>query len=120
MIAYSSDGITWTGIGTSIFCSFGSGRGVTWNGRRWVAVGLGTNTIGYSSNGISWTGIGTGIFNSIGYGVAWNRGEGGVFMNNITLNEYGSGLSNRLDIVADKYYNNGFTNMSISITTQVP
>ena len=56
-IAYSSDGITWTGLGTSAFSSVG--HGVAWNGTRWVAVGQGTNTIAYSSDGITWTGLGT-------------------------------------------------------------
>ena len=70
-IAYSSDGITWTGLGTSIFSSIG--YGVAYNGtNRWVAVGNGTNSIAYSSDGISWTGIGTSIFLNTGYGVVSN------------------------------------------------
>jgi len=68
-IAYSSDGITWTGLGKTIFTS---GRGVAWNGTRWVAVGLGTNSIAYSSDGINWTGLGTSIFSSRGNDVEWN------------------------------------------------
>ena len=69
-IAYSADGITWTGIGTSIFSTYG--LGVAWNGTRFVAVGQGTNTIAYSADGITWTGIGTSIFSTYGFGVAWN------------------------------------------------
>ena len=69
-IAYSSDGITWTGLGKSIFSNYGNG--VAWNGRMWVAVGRGTNTIAYSSDGIRWTGLGTDIFSIYGNGVAWN------------------------------------------------
>jgi hypothetical protein len=53
--------------------------------------------------------------------IAWNAGLGGVFMNNptdtITLNKFGPGLTNKLDIVSDKYYNEGFTNMSLTIKT---
>jgi hypothetical protein len=52
-IAYSTDGISWTGVGTSIFST--SGLGVTWNGARFVATGSGTNVLAYSSDGISWT-----------------------------------------------------------------
>ena len=80
-IAYSSNGSTWTGIGTSIFSS--SGSRVAYNGSMWVAVGSGTNTIAYSLNGTSWTGLGTSIFTTRGYGIAWNGsiwvavGEGG-------------------------------------------
>jgi hypothetical protein len=66
-IAYSSDGINWTRVSISTI-----GRGVTWNGTKWVVVGSGTtNTILYSSDGITWTGIGRSIFN-IGYGIASN------------------------------------------------
>jgi len=69
-LAYSNDGITWTGLGKSIFSNYG--YGVAWNGTRWIAVGDGTNTIAYSSNGTTWTGLGSTIFTGIGYGVAWN------------------------------------------------
>ena len=112
-IAYSSDGITWTGIGTSIFSA--SGRGVGWNGTRFIAVGDGTNSIAYSSNGINWTGIGTSIFSTAGRGVGWNAGKGGLFMSSITLNAFGTGLSNRLDVVEDTYNNGGYTNLSLTI-----
>jgi hypothetical protein len=69
-IAHSLDGITWTGLGGSIFSS--SGRSVTWNGSMFVAVGTGTNTIAYSTDGITWTGLGTSIFSNEGRSVAWN------------------------------------------------
>ena len=71
-IAYSSDGITWTGLGNSIFSD--TGRGVAWNGTMWVAVGEGTNTIAYSYDGITWTEVSgsTSIFSTNGCGVAWN------------------------------------------------
>ena len=107
-----------TGPSASIFSV---GYGVTWNGTRWVALGDGTNEIAYSSDGITWTGVigsSASIFTA-GFGVAWNAGLGGVFMNPnpITLNNFGLGLSNKLDIVSDKYYNKGFTNMSLTIKT---
>ena len=67
-IAYSYDGITWMGLGTSVFTQ---GNGVAWNGTLWIAVGSGTNSIAYSYNGLVWTGLGTSIFTT-GNGVAWN------------------------------------------------
>jgi hypothetical protein len=70
-IAYSSDGTTWTGLGTSVFGSYG--YDIAWNGTLWVAVGRGTNTLAYSSNGTTWTGItGTSIFSKYGSSIAWN------------------------------------------------
>ena len=55
-IAYSSDGINWTGLGTSIFDY--AGHGVTWGRDKFVAVGEDSNTIAYSNDGINWTGLG--------------------------------------------------------------
>ena len=46
----------------------------------------------------------------------YNNAEGWVNMTTpITLNKYGSGLSNKIDVVSDSYYNQGFTNFSLSI-----
>ena len=50
-------------------------RDVAWNGRMWVAVGSGTNSIAYSYDGIYWTGVtdsSSSIFVTYGRGVAWN------------------------------------------------
>ena len=70
-IAYSNDGITWTGVTLkNIFSTIGFG--VAWNGIMWVAVGQGTHSIAYSYDGITWTGLGTSIFSTRGTGVAWN------------------------------------------------
>ena len=82
---------------------------------RFVAVGQGANTIAYSSDGINWTAPAT-PFTSGGFGVAWNGGRGGVDMTTITLDEYGVGLSNRLDVVSAKYYNQGFQEMTLTIS----
>ena len=68
-IAYSRDGINWTGRGNSIFTN---GKGVVWNGKMWVASGGGNNTIAYSYDGITWTGLGKTIIENSGNGVAWN------------------------------------------------
>jgi len=67
-IAYSYDGYTWSGLGTSIFTT---GLGIAWNGVMWVAVGSGTNSIAYSYNGINWVGLGTNII-SQGNAIASN------------------------------------------------
>ena len=70
-IAYSYDGITWTGLSTSIFST--SGNGIAWNGKMWIAAGTGTNRLGYSYDGINWTGATTtNILVTSGNGVAWN------------------------------------------------
>jgi len=69
-IAYSYDGLTWIGLGNSIFTQ--QGNSVAYNGSIWVAVGEGiTNTIAYSLNGIDWVGCGVDIL-SEGREVAWN------------------------------------------------
>ena len=68
-IAYSDNGINWTGRGTSILST--NGFGVATNGTRWVAVGAGNHSIAYSDDGINWTGLGKTIL-SDGLGVATN------------------------------------------------
>ena len=83
-LAYSNNGTTWTGLGTSIFST--SGRIIGWNGSMWVAGGSGTaHTLAYSTNGTTWTGLGKTICNNGCYGIAWNGlmwvavGEGTVY-----------------------------------------
>ena len=69
-LAYSPDGIRWTGLGTTMFS--GAGYSVAWNGTRWVAGGLGSNTLAYSYDGLRWTGLGATIFSAQVNGIAWN------------------------------------------------
>lgn len=70
-IAYSYDkGLTWTGLGLTIFTT--NGFGMAWNGTRFVGVGNATNTIAYSDNGVNWVGLGATIFTTQGNGIAWN------------------------------------------------
>jgi hypothetical protein len=57
-IAYSYDGMNWTGVGLTTFSSDGSG--IAWNGSLWVAGGGGTNQIATSPDGINWTGSASG------------------------------------------------------------
>ena len=116
-IAYSSDGIDWIGLGKDIFST--SGQGVAWNGTRFVAVGEGTNTIAYSSDGITWTPSvdSTNIFTISGYNVAGNPNIGAVIVDSvITLNTNILAKISTLDIVAENYYNTGYSNFSIDIT----
>jgi hypothetical protein len=69
-IAYSSDGITWTGVGNSIFSS--AARRGFWNGKLWVVGGNGGNTLAYSYDGFNWVGLGTTIFTTQSYSVCNN------------------------------------------------
>lgn len=56
-LLYSTDGgLTWTGLGNTIFST--AGNCAAWNGTMWVAGGVGTNALAYSYDGISWTGLG--------------------------------------------------------------
>ena len=50
-IAYSYDGINWTGLGNSVISNAVC---VAWNGNMWLAGGYGINVIVYSMNGINW------------------------------------------------------------------
>lgn len=68
-IAYSPDGINWTGLGADIFTIYG-GISVCWNGSIFVAVGWGTYKIAYSPDGVNWTGISSSLIN--GNDVCWN------------------------------------------------
>ena len=72
-IAWSTDGITFNGLGATIHST--AGNGVAWNGIRFITVGSGTNTIAWSHDGSStafFTGLGTSIFSTQGNAVAWN------------------------------------------------
>jgi hypothetical protein len=71
-MAYSMDGKTWTGLGTTIFDA--SGLSVNWNGSVWMALGNGTtNTMAYSTNASanSWTGLGKTTFSTQGNHIMW-------------------------------------------------
>ena len=72
-LAYSYDyGLTWIGLGTSIFSI--SGNGVAHNGELWIAVGSGVNnTIAYSNDGLNWTGLGKTIFSTSGTAILYKN-----------------------------------------------
>jgi hypothetical protein len=114
-IAYSNDGINWTGIGTSIFSVSSSSIEYSSILTRWVAGGNGTNALAYSNNGITWTGLGTSILSyteclayngsnrwvavgggtySIAYstdGISWSGVTGSIFTNGSMGIAYGNG-----------------------------
>ena len=72
-IAHSSDGVTWTGLGTSIISSSGNSVAYSSELAIWVAVGTGTFSIAYSTNGITWTGVPNSlIYLSTANKVSWN------------------------------------------------
>ena len=68
-VAYSPDGITWTGLGTSVFST--QGYCGFWSGSIWLAGGQGGNTMAYSYDGIQWTGI-SNPFTTAVTGIAYN------------------------------------------------
>jgi hypothetical protein len=75
-LAYSRDGITWMGLGRTIFNT--RVNAVAYNGDIWVAVGYDVSpqnaSIAYSQDGINWNQVAYSkddIFEE-GFGVAWN------------------------------------------------
>jgi hypothetical protein len=69
-LLYSPDGVTYRGLGKSVFTT--SCRSVAWNGDIWVAGGEGANTLAYSYDGKTWTGLGNSIFSAGCYKVVSN------------------------------------------------
>jgi len=71
-IAYSYDGITFTGIvnSNSIFSTFGNK--ICWNGKLWSITGAGTNSLAYSYDGIIWNAVSTLNFGVSGFGILWD------------------------------------------------
>jgi hypothetical protein len=70
-LAYSLDGITWTGLGlTTMFTT--RGLCARYNGRVWVAGGEGGNTLAYSYDGVAWNGLGSNTFTQACFDIVWN------------------------------------------------
>ena len=67
-VAYSNDGISWTGIGLSMFSTVGNG--VAYGNGKFVAVGQGGNTVAYSTDGVNWTAVSSPL--SVGKSVAYS------------------------------------------------
>jgi hypothetical protein len=71
-LASSTDGISWTGRGSSVMTSVT--RAVAYANNLWIAVGEGSNHTATSTDGINWTGRGTlSGFNGV-YAVAYGNG----------------------------------------------
>ena len=71
-IAYSLDGIKYTGLGNFQNGLLNQGYAAAWNGSMWVATGNGNNTIIYSYDGIEWISIfGSNAYISPAYAVVW-------------------------------------------------
>ena len=125
-IAYSYDGINWTGLGSTIFSLYGTG--IAWNGTMWVATGTGTNSTAYSYVGFNWTGVTS--FSGGGRGVAFNNRRPYTlsFPTNVSTATIGTispasfpltiAQGSQLDVVSDAYYNTGYTNFSMTIRGQ--
>jgi len=78
-LAFSLNGIVWTGVGNSVFTTQCNSvayapiiPGNTVSSGTWVAAGQGTNSLAYSTTGNTWTGLGTVIFSTSGQSVQWN------------------------------------------------
>lgn len=71
-IAYSTDGINWTGAGVTMFPAVSGGNGVAFNGTVFTAVGTkgaGNFTAAYSHDCITWVGVLTNLPQTGGFGV---------------------------------------------------
>ena len=74
-IAYSNDGVTWTGLGISIFSVQSNAVAYSPQLGIWVAVGSGGSfTIAYSTNGVTWTGVPNSLvyLSNGSFSVSWN------------------------------------------------
>lgn len=72
-IAYSTDsGTTWQPSANSSAVFTKTCSNAAWNGKLWVAVGTGGNSIATSQDAINWTGRGNYIFSSA-YAIAWSK-----------------------------------------------
>jgi len=127
---YSTNGSSWTlstganGNADLIFTS--ALYGITWTGQRFVGVGLAgsSGVTGYSYDGKTWY-ASTSPFTSNGRGIGTTPSitMGSVYINNAvtTSSNFGVNTNNQLDIYSDKYFNNGYNNMAVTIkSTQLP
>ena len=72
-ISYSIDeGNTWFPSTNSNLVFENTALNASWNGKTWVAVGNGSNTIATSTDGIQWTGRGSYIFSTEGRSIVWS------------------------------------------------
>jgi hypothetical protein len=69
VMAYSSDGLTWTASTQNPYSNGGSINAIANNGTKWISVG---STTCSSTNGVNWTALSSQPNLSEGYCVAWN------------------------------------------------
>ena len=105
-IAYSYDGIVWTGVAGSNSLFSNTGYRIAWNGQLFIATGFGTIFGAYSFDGINWTGLGANPSTSIGgSGINWDGTRWHIHYGVSTLSGYSySGTSNWIN------YTNPFGN----------
>ena len=119
-LAYSDNGITWTSVG--LFAN--DGKSIAWNGVRWIAGGGSANGCVYSYDGANWYAPANNVFNGNVNGLFSYSTQGPytapikssqIILNN---NKNSFNLSNKLDVVSEKYFNNGFSNFSLSLKSK--
>jgi hypothetical protein len=118
-LAYSYDGNTWVGLGTTVFPN--GCTSICWNGTRFI--GAGGNYVGYSKDGITWYSS-TSIITTLN-SVVSNPGIGAfvppsaMVLNNNGLTGNGFTRSQTLEIVSsDPYFQTGFDNVSIQLNAK--
>jgi hypothetical protein len=118
-LAYSYDGMTWTGLGITNFP--GGCTSICWNGTRFV--GIGTTYVGYSADGITWYSSSRSLFTTT-QSVVSNASIGAylspsaMVLNNNGITGNGMYSSQTLEVVSsDPYFQSGFTNVSFNITS---
>ena len=124
VLAYSTNGTTWSTVANSTTTFPGGIWNICWNGTRFVATGQNTSYMGYSPDGIIWySGNYSNIVGSC-RGIASNSGVGAfIAPSALVLNDYGiSGnamtASQTLEIVSsDPYFQQGFNNVTVKIET---
>ena len=122
-IYYSDDGATWTAAANNPFSVFLID--IVWlpDRKQWIAVGEGTNSIAYSDDGVTWIGKYTNLPYITGVVLGYSISGAGYINangtnNSIVLAKYGSLNTNVLDVVAEGYYNSGFSNMTVSVKSK--
>jgi hypothetical protein len=144
-IAYSVDGINWTGCGRNTFTT--CGYKVIWDGNKWMAVGQSLpasgvrtgDTIAYSNNGSSWSNSNDDLsikFFTKGLGIACNNSRqydlnsytnipnnNGIYNMTIDVPWYRNNWSNfntptTIEFLLDSYYNSDFNNITLNVTVK--
>ncbi len=120
-LAYSPDGISWTGLGSNIFTGACNSVAFSVSQSRFVAVGNGArNVVAYSSDGVLWTGLGSILFStgtSGGWGVIYSEqlGNWACVGDGIIIPNVAYGISS--DGVTWQPFGNGYFQKGIGIAS---